>query len=122
MKTVMQQLADEYRNSDKNDPELHCDIFLLPVNEDGGIDSEYIKETLSAVYAEIRRFTGMTLTEAREWFSKQQCETWFGESKIVNEKVYKSFYVRYDIPEDLLKPVFTSDWTQGPSATFEEAI
>ncbi|AJT61061.1 hypothetical protein AVU32_gp220 [Vibrio phage ValKK3] len=118
---LMERLADEYRKSDVYDPDLHCDIFAIPVQEDGEMDSIYIKEALYGVYNEIRRYTGMSLDEAKEWFKDQEVETWFGESNTVNEKVYNTFFVRYDIPDKLVKQQY-SEWQQGPSATIKESF
>ncbi|AGN30092.1 hypothetical protein VPFG_00090 [Vibrio phage nt-1] len=115
MNDIMQELAREYRKSDKHKKDLHCDIFLIPCDKDGDIESKYIKETLLGVYDEIKRFTGLSHDEVKEWFKEQPCDTWFGKKITHEEKVYLSFYVRYDIPKSMLKTYDMNNWTQGPS-------
>lgn len=114
MNAIMQELAREYRKSVHHKQESHCDIFLIPC-DDGDIDSKYIKETLHEVYNEIKRFTGLSIAEVNDWFKDQPCDTWFGKKITHEEKVYVSFYVRYDIPKSMLKTYDMTNWTQGPS-------
>lgn len=119
----LNELARLYRQSDKYVPELHVDIFLIPrvTSDDVEVTGETFKEVHHVITKEIVRYTNMTYEEARVFHANNDIETWFGDDEIFDTDVYAPFYVRYDIPKNLLRK-FDTEYKQGPSATFEVTI
>ncbi len=118
----LNELARLYRLSDKYVAELHVDIFLIPrhTSDEVEVTGETFIEVHHEITKEIVRYTNMSYEEARLFHAKNDIEIWFGEDEIIDTDVYAPFYVRYDIPKDLLRK-FDTEYKQGPSATFEEA-